>query len=288
MSENTKELQPQLAATVDEARSIKNEVTEKVAERSKDCLFLKTLPIEIRNEIYKLLLFNEDLSDIGYLEMRAYPEDEQVGYCLSPSILATCRQIYEEGQDILYGMNTFFFDTREGYNGRCFSPVMRKWTPQARVVSRYGRHEYTPKSFVGISTCIRNTTSSSIGKGEELEGYYYWQAGKGPEQQIYFVLQSSLSQPSQGARGTYHWSFTRTYIASWQRHRRNSDCDRCSWTKHFSRTVQRIGFCLVELIPDNGPRSGGNFDGGSFAIIKFASKLAVFQATYLRLRRLVI
>jgi hypothetical protein len=87
--------------------------------------FLDTFPPEIRNEIYKHLLCNPLLEDTAAeIDAREGNEDENddeeqtsptayfVQYGLSPAILRTCRQIYEEASIILYGHNTFYFVCR--------------------------------------------------------------------------------------------------------------------------------------------------------------------------------
>jgi hypothetical protein len=71
-----------------------------------------------------------------------------VNYCLSPFLLATCRQIYEEGQDILYGSNAFIFDTRRGDFAKCLTPVMRKWIPQGRDTGGYSGPPDTSENFL--------------------------------------------------------------------------------------------------------------------------------------------
>jgi len=115
MSGNIAELQSQLAAAAVsrcKASPIENDPKNKACEQSEECLFLKKLPIEIRNEIYKLLLVNEDLCNITMLGEGRFEESKDYRYGLSPEILATCRRIDEEGELILYGLNTFIFDTR--------------------------------------------------------------------------------------------------------------------------------------------------------------------------------
>lgn len=136
---NMAEFHPQLSELVHSRNGtipMENGMADKLNGETKDCLFLKKLPIELRNEIYKILLTNPDLSDIGKLQLHAIPQ-VRVDLCLSPSILATCRQIYEEGQVVLYGMNTFVWDARGEGHARCVSPVMRKWKLPPRVAPGY-------------------------------------------------------------------------------------------------------------------------------------------------------
>jgi len=70
------------------------------------CYFLQKIPIEIRNKIYKLLLVSDAVSQ---------PDSPNAKngltlsskYGLTPSILCTCRQIYLEASEVMYGSNTF-------------------------------------------------------------------------------------------------------------------------------------------------------------------------------------
>jgi hypothetical protein len=100
------------------------------SRRSKRCYFLEKVPLELRQEIYKLLLIDVN----GVLAMphefepldAGEPELVVTEYGLFPAILSTCRQISQEGAEILYGMNTFFFDCRKyKFN----SPIMGEWAP---------------------------------------------------------------------------------------------------------------------------------------------------------------
>lgn len=70
------------------------------------CFFQKMLPLEIRVKIYTLLLVNPQLADKdGIGENTKY--GAQFKYGLSPNILRTCRWVYEETIDVLYGSNKF-------------------------------------------------------------------------------------------------------------------------------------------------------------------------------------
>lgn len=132
----------QLHAELAKARQIAEQVTKErdlfkskfdaiqnPAFKHETSLFLKKLPIEIRNHVYENLLCNEVLSQwqsidrnhTGYgLSTVVMPYDEK--YDLSPAIL-TCRQIYEEASLILYGSNTFNMDCT--YSTYVRSPLLR-------------------------------------------------------------------------------------------------------------------------------------------------------------------
>jgi hypothetical protein len=80
------------------------------------------LPIEIRNEIYRLLLVNpllEESSSVGL-----YEEFNPHKYELSPALLQVSKQIHHEASSILYGQNRFFLTVI--YDScRAFSPIFR-------------------------------------------------------------------------------------------------------------------------------------------------------------------
>jgi hypothetical protein len=80
--------------------------------------FLDVLPPEIRNEIYKHLMRSPLLADaIGSEERtRGTPTAVWTDYGLSPALLRTCRQAYEEASVILYEYNTFYFICNEPWS----------------------------------------------------------------------------------------------------------------------------------------------------------------------------
>jgi len=95
------ELQTQLAVAVaarDQAIGDRNQayLAGKAAERG-NCSFLEKLPIEIRNEVYRLLLVNDVLATNHVLSVyRPHAQQQQEQYGLHPTILRTCRQIHDE------------------------------------------------------------------------------------------------------------------------------------------------------------------------------------------------
>jgi hypothetical protein len=125
------ELQAQLIAAItarDEAIGAKDQAYLAMrAAESGACAFLKKLPIEIRNEVYKLLLVNDALSTTSVLSFwRKYNHHERLEqFGLHPTILRTCRQIYDEASNVLYAANTFIIDLTD-YNW-VRSPITRKW-----------------------------------------------------------------------------------------------------------------------------------------------------------------
>lgn len=113
------------------------------------CLFLEQLPIEIRRQIYALLLTNNVLSEWSSMSHNAYftswqhPSqpplvfDYTPKYALSPALLRTCRQIYEEGCEVLYGCNKFIVDC--SVSGLCHSPVVRSFPEVGRIIASHCR-----------------------------------------------------------------------------------------------------------------------------------------------------
>lgn len=116
---------------------------------ARPCYFLEKLPIEVRNQIYGLLLTNELLSRpeaIGKIRDSAmrgdtwgdneYPlsyYNTLPAYSLHPAILRACSQIRDEASDILYGSNTFnVFCMRVNRCRPIFSitPLQRHVVPQ--------------------------------------------------------------------------------------------------------------------------------------------------------------
>lgn len=137
------------------------------------CRFLEKIPIEVRNEIYKILLVNDILatglslykqdgfplirSALGslYRNDLEYRGFEIIGvdfpaiqkYNLTPAILRTCRQIYKESSSILYGCNTFFAIC---LGGRFLSPVVRR-VYESRGDSRALREDATSIQHTALS-----------------------------------------------------------------------------------------------------------------------------------------
>jgi len=123
------ELRAQLAAAVaarDGAIAAQKSSLGRTVELTNDCLFLKKLPIEIRNEIYKLLLVNPVLATPAVLEswyLYDLHHTQIHKYRLSPSLLRTCHQIHQEASAILYGQNTFIVNCTNASHIQ--SPILR-------------------------------------------------------------------------------------------------------------------------------------------------------------------
>ncbi|KAL8797294.1 MAG: hypothetical protein Q9195_000448 [Heterodermia aff. obscurata] len=67
---------------------------------------LGRLPIEIRNQIYEdLLLYKHGFIMLNYAGNAIDAEGDKVG--LHTAILRTCKQVYAEGSNVLYGHNRF-------------------------------------------------------------------------------------------------------------------------------------------------------------------------------------
>jgi len=105
--------------------------------------FLDIFPSEIRNEIYKCLLCSPILADASAITVQDHEHAPSTlrfpNYNISPAILRTCRQIYEEAIVILYEHNTFYFvshiprsstccDRCHPNNGPMLCPLTR-WYP---------------------------------------------------------------------------------------------------------------------------------------------------------------
>lgn len=73
---------------------------------STTALFFKKLPLEMRREIYKHVLFNPLLGQTDAIVPQLNSGATQ-SYELSPALLQVSKQMYEEASDALYGSNTF-------------------------------------------------------------------------------------------------------------------------------------------------------------------------------------
>ena len=70
------------------------------------------LPAELRTQIYELALVSREHIDLlSFASPRTYQRPFQTTK-LSPAILQTCKQVYEEASDVLYGLNTFYLNIR--------------------------------------------------------------------------------------------------------------------------------------------------------------------------------
>lgn len=104
------------------------------------CIFFHKFPLEVRRDIYKYLLVNPML---GHSEMedRTYGDNGQskyIEYDLSPSLLRTCRQMYIEAADVLYGCNTYYL--------YCFPDVLHEWdfNPPCPILRHHGFYPTLP------------------------------------------------------------------------------------------------------------------------------------------------
>lgn len=104
-------------------------------EKNNKCYFINKLPLEIRNEVYKLLLVNEELaSPVELYRWHGRKHKIEKQYRLEPSILRTCRQINTEAGAILYNENTFVADFT--CKDEVQSPIIRK-PPLERTLHDY-------------------------------------------------------------------------------------------------------------------------------------------------------
>ena len=101
---------------------------------SSSCYFLdRKTPIEIRIQIYRYMLFNPSLAEFSSVK-----KEDQFGatasYGLTPKVIATCKQIYQEASEVLYKDNTFFM---------AFVPqLIHAWPgPEAQLISPLTRFD---------------------------------------------------------------------------------------------------------------------------------------------------
>ena len=82
-----------------------------------------TLPAELRNRIYRMV-FKGDLVSLGH----------RSNMSRSAALLATCKQILEEGRTILYGENVFHFKRETKSRGKFYH---ERWSEVAYQVSAF-------------------------------------------------------------------------------------------------------------------------------------------------------
>ncbi|KAN0098364.1 hypothetical protein V8E51_014027 [Hyaloscypha variabilis] len=136
----------QIATAQNQPEQALNSASNTPTDHLQTCSFFEKLPLEVRNEIYKLLLVN---CMLGQSDLDYYAIDEDgsrvVKYGLSISILSTCRQAYNEASKILYECNTFYIYCmgNHGYEYRVYNqsfnsicPIMRwDYSPHPRNLS---------------------------------------------------------------------------------------------------------------------------------------------------------
>lgn len=97
--------------------------------------FLRRLPIEIRIHIYQLLLVNPKLSETQSIG-KTVNWGKDIKFDLAPTILRTCKAIYNEAEPILYGSNTFVIECIGGYGS-----IDSLHVPQSPL-TRYDESDY--------------------------------------------------------------------------------------------------------------------------------------------------
>jgi hypothetical protein len=205
---NLEELQAQLAsiiaerdAALEKCNKLEAQIGASSDQSRERCLFLDKLPIEIRREIYALLLTNDILSEWRSMNnwgVNAWGPpapgitfEYTPNYDLSPELLRTCRQIYVEGCEILYGSNTYIIDCT--MSEAFYSPIVRnakpakgghpggvshgsnpermKDIPAIKKVQHWKLflstdeevcHDTIPQSLSGLCEAIHNTPAKSI------------------------------------------------------------------------------------------------------------------------------
>lgn len=109
------------------------------SEPRSTCIFFDKFPLEVGRDIYKYLLVNPVL---GHSEMEDHTysngQSKYIEYDLSPSLLRTCRQMYIEAVDVLYGCNTYYL--------YCFPDVLHEWdfNPPCPILRHYGFYPKLP------------------------------------------------------------------------------------------------------------------------------------------------
>jgi hypothetical protein len=125
-----------------------------------ECTFFDKFPLEVRRDNYKYLLVNPML---GHSEMEDNGQTKYFEYDLSPSLLRTCRQMYIEAADILYGCNTYYL--------YCLLDVPHVWVfnPSCPIL-RHGDIYPTTPPF------DENKAAAKVGHWKILVSSYYKEA----------------------------------------------------------------------------------------------------------------
>ncbi|KAE9373676.1 hypothetical protein N431DRAFT_465954 [Stipitochalara longipes BDJ] len=120
---------------------------------SRECSFLHKLPLENRRQIHAYLLVNRMLGQTELeLDSSTNSDGEYINmikYGLSPSILSTNRQIYEEASDVLYGIINPTFTASED-----ISITLRKRNISVHFRDIIDTH--------GAATCTNSSNTSSV------------------------------------------------------------------------------------------------------------------------------
>lgn len=125
-----------------------DDIQAKATASDTPCCLLSRLPIEIRNQIYSLLLVSPLISQPDSIN-RTSTHGTTIKLDLSPSILRANRQIYHEASEILYGSNTFRVEClwRNPYP---MSPITRK-------IDSHGHHEiYTSMALSPAAAKVKH------------------------------------------------------------------------------------------------------------------------------------
>lgn len=141
-------------------------VTEEALIRAKSTSpFQKKLPPEIRITIYKLLLVNRKLSEVGSIG-KACNHGKSLKFELTPAILRTCKAIRNEAEPILYGSNIFIMECMGGCGPKGFSHVPQ--SPLTRYTDPDFELEYlnaeNEKEFLGTEIHFDYNTLKALEK----------------------------------------------------------------------------------------------------------------------------
>ncbi|KAN0098374.1 hypothetical protein V8E51_014037 [Hyaloscypha variabilis] len=113
------------------------------------CFFLQTIPIEVRNHIYRYLLVTDILSTSRAVQRPEVINDQFMDrYGIHPEILQTCKQVSKEASIVLYEMNVFIMECDHETNA---SPIFRhQFAYPKEKTSVLGRNIHTCKSMQKI------------------------------------------------------------------------------------------------------------------------------------------
>ena len=105
------------------------------------CYFLQTIPLEVRNMIYELLLVNPFLGQAPSVHSH-WEYGAKMKYRLEPAIIRTCQQISTEASNVLYAKNTFFISC---VGPRIPTPSLKDFPILVSPITRYTySHTSTP------------------------------------------------------------------------------------------------------------------------------------------------
>ncbi|KAI9657094.1 MAG: hypothetical protein M1821_003260 [Bathelium mastoideum] len=146
---------------------------------SSQCALL-TLPLEIRLQIYELVL-----APVGYVQQQMIERQpkktrSRITPLLDLGLLATCRQIYEESRDIVFKRNVFMLSTNlclgnrkdNGSDDRFDRQTLSKIENVVIVVGWFHHGKHLDWRFFQAMTSLRNATISIIADYRQRSVYH--------------------------------------------------------------------------------------------------------------------